>query len=271
MFNSILYVKDYLFFCISVYMSNISKLRTISIDPQYLNISKKKIKQKPIIASEININSNNIKQLLLEKLRQHKKSKKNKGPMIQMNTFDEQNTIKPQLIEKDKPVEVTLLDKPKIEPDEIKVCVETPKIEPVESLEVCEPFETKIQPDKPYGVLKNGTKPTYKIWSKQEPEHAEPIIEEREIQRTFTLGKKNKSVSVLIKNNKTRRNNEESKINLKKTSLTTLKNHLKKNNLIKFGTTAPSELLREMYENSKLCGEISNNNPTNIVHNFKQS
>ena len=253
-------------------MSNISKLRTISIDPQYLNISKKKIKQKPVIASEININSNNIKQLLLEKLRQHKKSKKNKGPMIQMNTFDEQNTIKPQLIEKDRPVEVTLLDKPvKIEPDKMTVCVETPKIEPVESLEVCEPFETKIQPDKPYGVLKNGTKPTYKIWSRQEPETIEPIIEEREIQRTFTLGKKNKSVSVLIKNNKTRRNNEESKINLKKTSLTTLKNHLKKNNLIKFGTTAPSELLREMYENSKLCGEISNNNPTNIVHNFKQS
>ena len=253
-------------------MSNISKLRTISIDPQYLNISKKKIKQKPVIASEININSNNIKQLLLEKLRQHKKSKKNKGPMIQMNTFDEQNTIKPQLIEKDKPVEVTLLDKPKV-PDEITVCVETPKIEPVDS-EVSESVEIKIQPDKPYGVLKNGTKPTYKIWSKQEtqePETVQSIIEEKEIQRTFTLGKKNKSVSVLIKNNKTRKNNEESKLNLKKTSLTTLKNHLKKNNLIKFGTTAPSELLREMYENSKLCGEISNNNPTNIVHNFKQS
>lgn len=256
-------------------MSNINKLRTISIDPQYLNISKKKIKQKPIIASEININSNNIKQLLLEKLRQHKKSKKNKGPLIQMNTFDEQNTIRPQLIEKDKPVEVTLLDKPvakiEVEPTDVTVCVETPKIEPViESIEVCESFDTKIQPDRPYGVLKNGTKPTYKIWSRQEPD-IEPIVEEREIQKTFILGKKNKSVSVLIKNNKTRKNNEESKINLKKTSLTTLKNHLKKNNLIKFGTTAPSELLREMYENSKLCGEISNNNPTNIVHNFKQS
>ena len=192
-----------------------------------------------------------------------------------MNTFDEQNTIRPQLIEKDKPVEVTMLDKPvakiEVEPTEVTVCVETPKIEPVESIEVCESIN-KIQPDKPYGVLKNGTKPTYKIWSKQEPDvYIEPIVEEREIQRTFILGKKNKSVSVLIKNNKTRKNNEESKINLKKTSLTTLKNHLKKNNLIKFGTTAPSELLREMYENSKLCGEISNNNPTNIVHNFKQS
>ena len=254
-------------------MSNISKLRTISIDPQFLNISKKKIKQKPIIANEININSNNIKQLLLEKLRQHKKSKKNKGPLIQTNTFDEQNTIRPQLIEKNKPVEVELLDKPvpKVEvietPMDVAVCVETPKIETIEQ------FDTKIQPDKPYGVLKNGTKPTYKIWSKQEveTEYVEPIIEEREIQKTFVLGKKNKSVSVLIKNNKTRKHNEESKLNLKKTSLTTLKNHLKKNNLIKFGTTAPTELLREMYENSKLCGEISNNNPTNIVHNFKQS
>ena len=257
-------------------MSNISKMRTISIDPQYLNISKKKIKQKPIIASEVNINSNNIKQLLLEKLRQHKKSKKNKGPMIQMNTFDKQNTIKPQLIEKDKPIEVKMLDKPEIKvesPTDVTMCIETPKIEPVESLDICEPFvETKIQPDKPYGVLKNGIKPTYKIWSKQEPDaHIEPMIETREIEKTFILGKKNKSVTVLIKNNKTRRYNEESKINLKKTSLTTLKNHLKKHNLIKFGTTAPSELLREMYENSKLCGEISNDNATNIVHNFKQS
>ena len=60
------------------------------------------------------------------------------------------------------------------------------------------------------------------------------------------------------------------KINYKKTSLTTLKNHLKKHNLIKYGTSAPSELLREIYENSKLCGEIVNENATNIVHNFKE-
>jgi len=270
MFNSILYVKDYLFFCISVYMS---KLRTISIDPQFLNISKKKIKQKPIIASEVNINSNNIKQLLLEKLRQHKKSKKNKGPIIQTNTFDEQNLIKPQLIDKnvevtmldkpdviDKNVEVTILDKPEVK-EEISICVEP------EQKSIC---ETTIQPDKPYGVLKNGIKPTYKIWSKQDVPQI-PIVEEREIQKTFVLGKKNKSVGVLIKSNKTRKNHEDIKINLKKTSMATLKNHLKKNNLIKFGTTAPSELLREMYENSKMCGEITNNNAANILHNFKQS
>ena len=258
-----------------------SKLRTISIDPQYLNMSKKKTKPKPVIANEVNINSNNIKQLLLEKLRQHKKSKKNRGPLIQTNTFDEQNKIKPQLIDTtiDKPRLIDNdLDVPKTLFDEstriIKedVCVEPEPIiesipEPVETFTVC---ESNIQPDKPYGVLKNGTKPTYKIWSKQE-EPTASIIEEKEVQRTFILGKKNKAVGVLIKSNKTRKNNEDLKINLKKTSLSTLKNHLKKNNLIKFGTTAPSELLREMYESVKMCGEITNNNAANILHNFKQT
>ena len=256
-----------------------SKLRTISIDPQFLNISKKRTKPKPIIASEVNINSNNIKQLLLEKLRQHKKSKKNRGPLIQTNTFDEQNKIrphlidtaidKPQLIDKDLDIPKTQFDETPVVKEEITVCVEPepePEPEPVpETISIC---ETNILPDKPYGVLKNGIKPTYKIWSKQEQA---PIIEEREIKKTFVLGKKNKSVGVLIKSNKTRKINEDIKINLKKTSLSTLKNHLKKNNLIKFGTTAPSELLREMYENVKMCGEISNNNSTNILHNFKQS
>jgi hypothetical protein len=262
-----------------------SKLRTISIDPQYLNISKKKTKPKPIIASEININSNNIKQLLLEKLRQHKKSKKNRGPLIQTNTFDEQNKIKPhlidetldkpQLIDKDLDIPKSLFDKEPIVNEEITVCVEPepvpePLPEPLpeavpDTISIC---ENNILPDKPYGVLKNGIKPTYKIWSKQEQA---PIIEEREIQKTFVLGKKNKSVGVLIKSNKTRKMHDDIKINIKKTSLSTLKNHLKKNNLIKFGTTAPSELLREMYENVKMCGEISNNNSANILHNFKQS
>ena len=256
-----------------------NKLRTISIDPQFLNISKKKIKQKPLITNEININSNNIKQLLLEKLRQHKKSKKtSKQPMIRLNTLDEQNVslmpkvvsdLKPQLIEK---IETTI----ECEPDTIEDAVEYKPVEdkPIEKIEAieCEIAKMAIEPDRPYGVLKNGVKPTYKDWSKGETKEIEPtMIEEREIKKTFTLGKKNKSVGVLIKNNTSRKKIEMDKINYKKTSLVTLKNHLKKHNLIKFGTTAPSELLREMYEGAKMCGEISNSNATNIVHNFKEA
>ena len=258
-----------------------NKLKTISLDPQYLNISKKKVK--PIITHEVNINSNNIKQLLLEKLRQHKKNKKTmKQPMIRLNTLDEQNIsmmpktidVNPQLIEKLDPF-----------PEPISIKTETVvKVKEPEP-EVCEIIEkTVIQPDRPYGVLKNGIKPTFKDWSKHDiepkdnPTIIEPVqiqapemIEEREIKKTFILGKKNKSVGVLIKNNISRRKIEMDKLNYKKTNLATLKNHLKKHNLIKFGTTAPSELLREMYEGVKLCGEISNSNAANIVHNFKES
>ena len=71
-----------------------SKLRTITIDPQFLNISKKKNKSQRtnIPLTDIKINSSNIRELLLEKLKQHKKNKKTlKNPFIQLNTMDEQS------------------------------------------------------------------------------------------------------------------------------------------------------------------------------------
>ena len=70
-----------------------SKLRTISIDPQFLNISKKKIKTQKtnIPLSDIKLNSNNIRELLLEKLKINSKHKKtHKVPNVQLNTMDEQ-------------------------------------------------------------------------------------------------------------------------------------------------------------------------------------
>jgi len=266
-----------------------NKLKTISLDPQFLKISKKTIKQKPLITNEVNINSNNIKQLLLEKLRQHKKSKKTmKQPMVRLNTLDEQNTsmlpkmgdIKPQLIEKLHSEPITIETE-----TETETKTETKTETEPSVCEIVEKTTSVIHPDKPYGVLKNGLKPTFKDWSKQDTTQVtsvpkwdiseampeKEIIEEREIKKTFVLGKNNKSVGVLIKNKTSRRKIEADKINYKKTSISTLKNHLKKHNLIKFGTTAPSELLREMYEGAKLCGEISNSNAENIVHNFKES
>ena len=94
--------------------------------------------------------------------------------------------------------------------------------------------------------------------------------EEKEVTKTFKLGKneKNRTVSVLIKNNKTRKKVEDSKTALKKTNLSTVKNYLKEKNLIKFGTSAPSKLLRDMYESSELCGGIVNENAVNLLHNF---
>ena len=67
---------------------------------------------------------------------------------------------------------------------------------------------------------------------------------------------------------KTRKKVEDTKTEHKKTQLSTIKNYLKEKNLIKFGTTAPSKLLREMFETSELCGGILNKNKDVLIHNF---
>ena len=90
------------------------------------------------------------------------------------------------------------------------------------------------------------------------------------IHRKYTLGKskiKNK-VSMLIKNNATRKKVLDAHKNLKKTSLHEIKQYLKEHNLIKIGSQSPNYILRKIYENAKLSGEISNVNKKTLLDNI---
>lgn len=258
--------------------------RTISITPQYFNMSTKKNKKVKESLSQVNINTSSIRQLLLDKLKEHKKTRKietNITP-LQEKTFDESC----------KEVKVEANPISSIVKDEVKINVSN-DLNPLQSQSH---LQSHVQsqnelciPDKPYGNLKNGTKPTYKQMNQilreprenpdtipmpipiSEPIETKPIIlEEKEVKKTFKLGKndKTKTISVLIKNNKTRKKVEDAKTEHKKKNMSTIKNYLKEKNLIKFGTTAPSKLLREMFESSELCGGISNENKDVLIHNF---
>ena len=258
---------------------NIMSKRTISINPHFFNVSKKK---KKIIPSQVNINAGNIRQLLLDKLKEHKKTRKVKmnseiTPQLQDKTFEESckenekiNESKSDTIESDKipvPIHETLHEN---------------LTNPINSIS----SNPSNQSDKPYGNLKNGTKPTYKQMYQeniqethiqenedfQDIPQKEIILEEKEVKKIFKLGKnpKTKTISILIKNNKTRKKVEDTKTEREKKHLATVKNYLKEKNLIKFGSTAPSKLLREMYESSELCGGISNQNKDVLIHNFNK-
>ena len=260
--------------------------RTISIDPQFFNISKKK---KKIIPSEVNINATNIRQLLLDKLREHKKTRKIETSLkssvvntpLQNKTFDESSKDIPKI------ENVESRTEPKIEP---KIELRTDQTDTSTPIEVKNNIEILQTNDKPYGNLKNGSKPTYKQMYNSTPSAIESkelkisndsndtnhfdskeipiILEEKEVKKTFKLGKMDKKISILIKNNKTRRKIEDIKTEHKKKNLATIKNYLKEKNLIKFGSTAPSKLLREMFETSELCGGILNQNKDVLLHNF---
>ena len=47
-----------------------------------------------------------------------------------------------------------------------------------------------------------------------------------------------------------------------------MKNYLKKHNLLKSGSHAPPNVIKKIYEQSLLSGDIKNSNKDNIIHNY---
>lgn len=90
----------------------------------------------------------------------------------------------------------------------------------------------------------------------------------RTIKRTHKLGKKDGKIGVLIKNTKTRKKAYEEQKELHKTPISEVKDYLRKHELLKVGSSAPTDVIRAMYENSVLAGDIHNSNSDVLVHNY---
>ena len=88
------------------------------------------------------------------------------------------------------------------------------------------------------------------------------------LKRRITLGKGKHSVGVLIKDKKTRKKIQKDIDVLKTTSLYDIKCYLKRHNLIKIGSAAPEDVLRKIYEDSRLSGSIYNKNIDILLHNY---
>jgi hypothetical protein len=93
----------------------------------------------------------------------------------------------------------------------------------------------------------------------------------RTICRTFKVGKSkiHPKIGVLI-SNRTLRNMTSSKSqNLKQDSIQDVKRFLTKKGFIKVGSSAPNDVLRQMYESANMvCGDVQNHNPDNLLYNF---
>lgn len=90
------------------------------------------------------------------------------------------------------------------------------------------------------------------------------------IRRKLHTGKINDRVSILIPNKTIRNRFHNLSHKMHQTSIQEIKKYLLKRGFIKVGTSAPSEILRKMYEDlHMLGGEVQNMNGENIVYNFK--
>lgn len=126
--------------------------------------------------------------------------------------------------------------------------------EPIETVPVIDTPVTPIT----YGCLKNGSMPTLKQLKRQP----------KMVKQYTSFGKKNGTVRVLIKDKETYAKIEKDKKKLDKHSMTEIRNYLRTRRLYKIGSTAPDEVLREIYKNAYLTGNVENNNNETLVHNY---
>jgi hypothetical protein len=112
---------------------------------------------------------------------------------------------------------------------------------------------------------------------KNDKKNIEPVIKikqtkQRVVTKRYKLGKyTNKTgpvIGVLIKNVQTQRNVERKRNEMKHIPLDTIISRLHKKRLLKVGSSAPPDVLREMYESSMLAGDIENEGNDIALHNF---
>lgn len=89
------------------------------------------------------------------------------------------------------------------------------------------------------------------------------------MRKTFKIGKRNNTISVLVSNRTIRNNINNKKQEIRQTPISEIKRYLIKKGFIRIGTVAPNHLLRKMYESTMLiCGEIENHNIDNLLYNY---
>lgn len=181
-------------------------------------------------------------------------------------------------------------------------------LEYIESHQSTNPIPPPTHQNIPYSNIKGGSKPSYREWSKTLKHHHKPsfidnntpsllhntpthphtipIIKrntheqrtqaikkaKRTITRKYNLGRstKTKTINVLLKNNTMKKKVEEECLTMKSTPLIDVIKYLKAHNLIKIGTNAPEHVLRSLYENARLTGDVINIDKHTLLHNLSQ-
>lgn len=106
---------------------------------------------------------------------------------------------------------------------------------------------------------------------KMAPTKIRGLKQKKTIRRTYHTGKSKvfSKVGVLVSNKTIRKKITTQMHLLKQTPLEEVRKYLIKKGLIKIGSTAPNDILRQMFENSILIGgELTNHNTDNLLFNY---
>ena len=86
--------------------------------------------------------------------------------------------------------------------------------------------------------------------------------------KRFRIGKHDDVVGVLLKNKHTQRHIQKEHLSLKQKTIGEIRKYLYDHHLLKIGSNAPPDVLRRMYEDAILTGDVKNTNKDVLLHNF---
>ena len=276
--------------------------KMIQISPELFNSTnkKKKVKNK---TQKLNLNSNKVKKKLMDKIQDYKEAK-NKDTQDKdtqdKDTQDKEESFKGEFdkclnflseLPKKKNKNRSKKNKKKIH---VETCLPTelldidtitfdkPVDKPVDKPleELMKPEDTKTSIDPPYGIIKNGNKPTYREWKTKTQKNIKKEIpteikrkKEKILRKTIkhTLGKTKNKISILIKDDLTRNKIQFERKILNETSINNMKQYLIQKKLLKIGSQCPDSIIRQIYEQSILTGDVENKSFDTLLHNFKKN
>ena len=156
-----------------------------------------------------------------------------------------------------------------------------------------------LKEEPPHGCLKNGKKPTFREWATKRLGGSEPAAPadpptststltelngggehtpeqlagmrvkiRKTKKKSYRIGKHDDVVGVLLKNKQTQRHIQNQHLTLKQKTIGEIRKYLYEHHLLKVGSNAPPDVLRRMYEDSIMTGDVKNTNKDVLLHNF---
>jgi hypothetical protein len=103
------------------------------------------------------------------------------------------------------------------------------------------------------------------------PKNLKYLKRKKTLRRTYNVGKSkvHPKVGVLVTNRTIRKKISTQAQQLKQMPIDEIRRYLMEKGLIKVGSIAPNDVLRQMYENAVLIGgDVNNHNPDNLLYNY---
>ncbi len=271
-----------------------NQLKPIIISPELLSVSNKSKKNKTLKHNVTSVKPNQLKKDLINRIKNYRSNIQPDLNTSSENTISNDKNNEQPLVKEKLPISIeknsNSLTNSHTEDDDFVQSIDFLKsLTSKRKSSIKKTNEFPLTNDNPpYSNLKGGSLPTYREWKNKTLKKTELDNNNQFIQNTqpidiksdnlgksnkavtfkYNVGKKNKTVSVLIKNASTRKLVSREHTKLKETNLADMKNYLKRHNLLKSGSNAPSDVIKKIYEQSLLGGDIRNANKKSIIHNY---